>query len=193
MTLYISDIDTTSRIAHWYACSKHAEQTLFNMGRDFWCIQLFFICMCCNIQRPQLHYATTWQYPAQRQKVPVGPAVGSWMDAVLLSTHLYHIYSSHQGWAEPGWGLGGVDMGKHFSHSTCSKGKGNFVTKQHMSNQKSHSRIQKWWQDFVFVEMERREEGGLEKHNSVADAPTLLQFLTVFHSDVMNYWLLLGM
>lgn len=73
-------------------------------------------------------------------------------------------------------------MGKCVSHSTGSKGKGKFEIIQHMNNEKSRSGVQKWWQYFVFIEMERKEERGLEKHNSVPDAPTLLQFLTVFHS-----------
>lgn len=83
-------------------------------------------------------------------------------------------------------------MGKHVSHLRVSEGKGKFVIMQAMNN-KSHSGVQKWWQGFVFLEMERREETGLEKHNSVPDAPTFFRFLTVFHSDVMIYWLLLGM
>ena len=82
-------------------------------------------------------------------------------------------------------------MGKHVSHSTDSKGKGKSVIMQYMNNQKSYSGIQKWWQDFAFVEMERKEARGLEKHNSAPDAP-LLQFLISFLSDAINYGLLLG-
>lgn len=83
-------------------------------------------------------------------------------------------------------------MGKHISHSTDSKGKGKSVIMQYMNNQKSYSGIQRWWQDFVFVEMERKEVRGLEKCNSAPDAPLLLQFLISFLSDAINYGLLLG-
>lgn len=39
---------------------------------------------------------------------------------------------------------------------------------------------------FVFVEMGRREAKGLEKHNPVPDAPTLLQFVTVRCYDLLS-------
>lgn len=116
----------------------------------------------------------------QRQKVPVGPAVASWTESAPPSACLSRIYSSHHGWAEPGQGWGNAAMGKRVSHSTGSKGKGKLVIMQHMNNEKSPSGIQKWWQDFVFVETERREERGLEKHNSVLMLPPSFSFLQSF-------------
>lgn len=109
-----------------YGCSTEAIPHRRRISQH---LSAFHVFMCCNTQKcssatPQL--GSTLQ---QRQKVPVGPAVESWMDTAPLPGRFYHIYSSH---------------------------------------------LLRW---------------ELKKHNSVL----VIQFLIIFHSDIINDWILLGL
>lgn len=155
------------------------------MGGEFGHIYLFFIYVCVlwhsKTSAPLCHSLAVPCRWGRRYQWEQLQAAG-WMQLCCLPALRFipdiRRYQSQE--------LGSADMRKRVSHSTGNKGKAKSLIMQHTNTQKSHIRIWKQWQGFVFAEMERKEARGLEKHNSVPDAPPLLQFPMFFHSDAIN-------